>query len=661
MVPSVLSERLRNAPGAGASLQEGGVPSLPFPQPVLLVMQPRRRLVAVAAALLLTVGSGLLVGSALVQKGWLTVVGALLLVGATALLTYALGVPDEGVRRVEKPAVAVSTPFDVPLFERLSDPVLLVDREGTVLRASASTARVLGHVAASLAGRPLRKLMHEDDAAELEPFLRDIADGTEPGASPRWRMRRADGGWQSFRAAATSLLDEPAIAGVAIVLRDETSTASMADPPADPPLNDALTGLATRALFRDRVDHALTRARRMQLPLCVVLLEFDDFRAGSVRANYEELEQLLAAAATRVKTCLRSSDSAARLEGTRFGILLEDMGEDRHFAHVSERLARLFTTPLVVHERDFIASGNIGIASAVPEDGADELLRNADVALRAARRRGRGTVELYDPQHHAPALGHRHLQSDLRSAIDNGQLSLLYQPIVILRNRRIAGVEALVRWQHPERGLIPAAAFIPMADEAGLIVPLGQWVLQEACAQLARWQAELGPGRALTLTVNVTARQLLAPTFVSDVRHAIADAGIDPTRLVLEITEQALARNVTDTLRRVREVRALGVRFAIDDFGSRSATLGDPADIPVDILKIDRTYISQLTRRPEDHAATRAIVALGRLKQLRTVAAGIEQEDQMAELLRFRCEYGQGSLFSEPLDAEGVLRLLRRD
>jgi EAL domain-containing protein (putative c-di-GMP-specific phosphodiesterase class I) len=232
---------------------------------------------------------------------------------------------------------------------------------------------------------------------------------------------------------------------------------------------------------------------------------------------------------------------------------------------------------------------------------------------------------------------------------------------VILRTRRIAGVEALVRWQHPDGGVIPAAAFIPAADESGLIVPLGQWVLREACAQLARWQAELGPGRALTLTVNVTARQLLAPSFVSDVRCAVADAGIDPARLVLEITEQALARNVTDTLRRVREVRALGVRFAIDDFGSRSATLGDPADIPVDILKIDRTYISQLMRRPEDHAATRAIVALGRLKQLRTVAAGIEQEDQMAELLRFRCEYGQGSLFSEPLDAEGVLRLLRRD
>ena len=620
----------------------------------------RRRLVAAAAATLLTVGSGVLVGGTLVRSSWLTIAGAVMLVGATAVFNLALGVPAGAPPTAGSPAPS-SAPFEVPLFERISDPVLLVDREGRVLRASASTARTLGHLPAALTGHSLGTLMHEDDAAALDPFLNDVVSGEEPAASPRWRMRRADGGWQSFRAAATSLLDEPAIAGVAIVLRDDTTASTMADLPTDPPLHDALTGLANRALFRDRVEHALTRARRLQLPLSVVLLEFDDFRVGSVRANYEELELLLGAAATRISTCLRASDTAARLEGTRFGILLEDMSDERHFANVSERLARLFTTPLIAHDREFIASGNIGIASAVPEDGTDELLRNADVALRAARRRGRGAVELFDPSNHAPALGHRLQQDDLRMAMENGQLSLLYQPIVILRNRRIAGVEALVRWQHPDRGVIPAAAFIPGADESGLIVPLGQWVLQEACAQLARWQGELGAGRALTLSVNVTARQLLAPTFVSDVRRAVSDAGIDPTRLVLEIAEQAMARNVTDTMRRVREVRALGVRFAIDDFGSRSATLGDPADIPVDILKIDRSYISQLTRRPEDHAATRAIVALGRLKQLRTVAAGIEQEDQMAELLRFRCEYGQGSLFSEPLDADGVLQLLRRD
>lgn len=620
----------------------------------------RRRVFAAAAAFLLTVGSGALVGGTLVAQAWLTVLGAVLLVMATAVLTVTLNAADAA--QPTTIARAPSTAFEVHLFERLSDPVLLVDRRGKVLRASASTARVLGHVPSTLAGRSLGRLLHEDDAVAMDSFLGDVAEGTDPvGTAPRWRLRRADGGWHPVRATATSLLDEPGVGGIAIVLRGEEDATTMADLPADPPLRDALTGLANRAIFRDRVEHALARARRLQLPLSIVLLEFDDFRANGVRANYEELELLLAAAATRIQTCLRASDSAARLEGTRFAMLLEDMTEERHFATVSERLARLFTAPLVVREREFIASGNIGIASAAPEDGAPELLRNADVALRAARRRGRGAVELYDPQQHVPALGHHGLQDELGRAVERGELTLLYQPIVMLRTRRIAGVEALVRWHHPDRGVIPAAAFIPVADESGLIIPMGEWVLREACAQLARWQADLGVERALTLTVNVTARQLLAPGFVAMVRDIVAGAGIEASRLVLEIAEQALARNVTDTLRRVREVRALGVRFAIDDFGSRSATLGDPADIPVDILKIDRTYISQLTRRPEDHAATRAIVALGRLKQLRTVAAGIEQEDQLGELLRFRCEYGQGSLFSEPLDAEGIGRLLQRD
>ena len=249
----------------------------------------------------------------------------------------------------------------------------------------------------------------------------------------------------------------------------------------------------------------------------------------------------------------------------------------------------------------------------------------------------------------------------MRKAIEKGELTLAYQPIVILRSRRIAGVEALVRWQHKTRGLVPAAAFVPIAEESGLIVPLGRWVLNEACRQAAAWQTTIGPDRSLTITVNITPRQLLHAQFMEDVSHAIAESGIEPHRLVLEISEGGLARNLTEAFTRLRQVRALGVRIAIDDYGSRSAQLGDPADIPVDILKIDRSYVSQVNRRPEEHAATRAIVALGKLKRLRTVAEGIELEEQLAELLRFKCEYGQGTLFSEPVSAAGFLALLQRD
>lgn len=622
----------------------------------------RRHLTVVSSAVLLSTGAVSLVGGSATGSAWLEAAGTIVMAGATILFAWALRARTDARHPAPPPPPAPEPRrASLPLFERLSDPVLLVSREGLVIHASASTARVLGHSPADLRGKPLTRLLHEDDARTIDPFLRDMADGQDPGPSPAWRVRRADGGWQKVGTRATSLLDEPGIEGIAIVLRDESADTTLADLPIDPPLRDPLTGLATRALFRDRVEHALARANRRQQPLAVVLLEFDDFRAGGTRATYEELEQLLVLAANRIQTCLRSSDSAARLEGTRFGLLLEDMEEGRHVARVTERLARLFATPLPLDGRDFVASGNIGLANATPDDGVDELLGNVDVALRAARKRGGGAVELFDAREHPAALGHRGLLEDLRYAIDAGQMTLLYQPIVILRSRRIAGVETLVRWQHPDRGIIPAAAFIPVAEESGLIVPLGQWVLAEACRQLARWQEEIGPGRSLTVTVNLTARQLLDPGFVEDVRAAIEENGIDPSHLVFEVSEQAFARALTDMLHRIREVRALGVRFAIDDFGSRSATLGDPADIPVDIIKIGRTYISQLTRRPEDHAATRAIVALGRLKRLRTVAAGVEQEDQLGELLRFRCEYGQGTLFSEPLGADAFLRLLRRD
>ena len=544
-------------------------------------------------------------------------------------------------------------------LSKLTDAVLITSREGVIARASRGVERILGYTPAALHAKRVSSLLHEDCVAEATQAVHRVAGGTELHLPQRWKVRMADGGWLDTECTATRLADAPPDRCVVIALRhapdDELEITALEG------LRDPLTGLATRALFRDRVEHALARAHRQQLPLAVLLLEFEDFRAGSQRAAQTQLDRIIAAASMRLTTVLRSSDSGSRFDGARFGILLEDMADESNFVQVADRIGQAFATPLKVDGISFISNANLGIASATPDDSVDDLIRHADVALRAAKRRGRGACELFDPRVHEPALAHSRLEDDLRRAIEAREFSLVYQPIVILRSRRIAGVEALVRWNHRTRGLVPAAAFIPVAEESGLIVPLGRWVLYEACRQARAWHDSIGPDRSLTVTVNVTPRQLLHPRFVEDVEGALRETGIEPHRLVLEISESGLAKNMAEGMNRLREVRALGVRIAIDDYGSRSSALGDPADIPVDILKIDRTYVSQVTRRPEEHAATRAIVALGKLKRLRTVAEGIEREEQLAELLRFRCEYGQGALFSEPVSADGFLELLRRD
>jgi diguanylate cyclase (GGDEF)-like protein/PAS domain S-box-containing protein len=570
------------------------------------------------------------------------------------------------------------------LLLEASEAILLADRDGRIESGSPSVERVLGYPPTSLRGRKVSALIHDDDLAAWQHFYAAVCE--QPSLNPRGgarsddevrtlRMRTSDGRWLAVEVVATNLLDDEILNGIALAVREAAPLPSVPTPPRlstptlghetvagrGDALRDPLTQLATRALLRDRAAHALVRAHRQQLPLALLVLEVDEYRTDGVLAPLDALPELVLATAQRITSTVRDVDSVARLEGARFGVLLEDMADESNFVQVAERLNGAFNSPLTLRGRDYRASLCIGIASALPEDEVDDIMRHADVALRAARRRGRGTCELFDHRTHAAALKHHALEGDLARAIDRRELQLVFQPIVILRTRRIAGVEALVRWHHPERGVIPPSAFLSVAEDTGLIVPLGRWILFAACAQARAWQDAIGPDRSLTIAVNVTPRQLLSPGFVRDVADALEESGIDPQRLVLELSEGALARSAADALGRLREVRALGVRLAIDDYGIRSATLGDPADIPVDILKIDRTFISQLTRRPEDHAATRAMIALGKLKRLRTVAEGIEREEQLAELLRFRCEYGQGSLFSEPLPAEHFFSLLQRD
>ena len=463
----------------------------------------------------------------------------------------------------------------------------------------------------------------------------------------------------------------PTASGTAL---SSTQRRSPAEPPAapddpvdaaadisTPELRDRLTGLTTRLLLRDRVDHALARAHRHERPVAIMLFDIDGFRSINDAFGYAVGDQVLTVVAARLASTLRGGDTAARLGADEFALLLEDMADESNFVQVSERVSEALARPIAVEGRTLTVTTCIGIAQATPDDDVDSLLRNADAALAAAKRRGRGACEVFSDRIRTTLVDRVDLEAELRAAVETQRFEIEYQPIVILHSRRIAGVEALLRWRHPKRGDIPPSTFLPVADEIGLSPSLGRWVLEQACAQVKGWQNQVVSARALTLTVNVSRAQLRQPSLVADVANALELSGLDPRRLVLEVSDAVLLDDAGTALSRLQSLKSLGVRIAIDDFGARHAALHQLPRIPVDILKIDKAFIDRVGRTGAGVSVAHVVLALGKSMRLRTVAEGIEAEEQVTELLRLKCEFGQGLLFSRPLSAAGVGALLRSD
>ena len=441
---------------------------------------------------------------------------------------------------------------------------------------------------------------------------------------------------------------------------DHEESAASDDPTSGTPdLRDPLTGLPTHLLLRDRLAHALARAHRHERPVAVMLLDIDGFRAINDAFGFDAGDRVLAAVAARLNSTLRGGDTASRLGADEFGLLLEDMADESNFVQVSERVSEAIGRPITLDERELTISACTGIARATPDDDADTLMRNVDAALAAAKRRGRGACEVFSDRIRTSLIDRVELESELRAAVETRAFELEYQPIVILHSRRIAGVEALLRWRHATRGEIPPSTFLPVADELGLSPALGRWVLEQACGQVKRWQDQVMSARALTLTVNVSRAQLRQPALVADVANALENSGLDPRRLVLEVSDAVLLDDAGTALARLQSLKSLGVRIAIDDFGARHAALHQLPRIPVDILKIDKAFIDRVGRTGAGVSVAHVVLALGKSMRLRTVAEGIEAEEQVAELLRLKCEFGQGLLFSKPLSPAGVGALLR--
>jgi diguanylate cyclase (GGDEF)-like protein len=422
--------------------------------------------------------------------------------------------------------------------------------------------------------------------------------------------------------------------------------------------HDSLTGLPNRLLFTERVAHALTHRERHDAPLAVVFVDLDDFKTINDSLGHTAGDQFLQIVADRLRTCLRPSDTVARLGGDEFGILLDDMADTGDALVAAERILSALSQPAFMEGREVSIRASLGITLDAHGQTAETLLRNADLAMYMAKRRGKARYQVFEASMHAEMVERLELTADLTRAINQREFVLEYQPIVNLGTRAIEGVEALVRWRHPERGLLAPAEFIPLAEETGLIVPLGWEILKEACAWTARWHGS-SAHPPLAVSVNLSPKQLTDPELVAGVRATLEESGLDPSALILEITEDVLMYEVETTMQTMRELKALGVRLAIDDFGTGYSSLSYLERFPVDMLKIAKTFVDGLNGGVERSTLVEAVIRLGDALGLRTVAEGIETAEQLDRLRRLRCDQGQGFLFAGPLDEAGIEGFLR--
>jgi diguanylate cyclase (GGDEF)-like protein len=420
--------------------------------------------------------------------------------------------------------------------------------------------------------------------------------------------------------------------------------------------NDSLTGLPNRALLLDRLEVALGRAERERKPVSVLFLDLDGFKVVNDSLGHVAGDRLLIDVAARLRECLRRGDTAARIGGDEFAILLGDLGNPERAEHVAERVIAALGEPFTVLGREVFVSASIGIAYG--QDDAHDLLRNADVAMyRAKRSDASGAYATFEPSMHTAVIERLEIEADLRRAVERDELRLHFQPIIEIATGRVAGVEALLRWEHPRRGLVMPLDFIPLAEETRLILDLGRWVLREACRQAAHWHADPRTGRPW-VSVNLSGLQLLDSRLDAEVAAALADSGLEPASLMLEITETVLVQDVAAAVDRLERLRALGVSIAIDDFGTGYSSLRYIRRFPADILKIAKPFVDGL-HDETDAALVRTIVALADSLGLRTVAEGIEDHRQLGRLRELGCLLGQGYLFARPLAASDVTELLR--
>jgi len=424
--------------------------------------------------------------------------------------------------------------------------------------------------------------------------------------------------------------------------------------------HDSLTGLPNRALFMDRLEQTIRHSRRRKDTLfAVTLVDLDRFRAVNVALGHRAGDRLITEMARRLGSCLRGGDTLARIGGDEFVILLQDIEDVSDTIRVAKRIKKELAVPVNLNGQEICTSASMGIVLSAPGyEHPEDILRDADIALHRAKSGGTARHQVFDRAMHERAVARLQLENDLRQAIAREEFRVHYQPIVSLRTGRITGLEALVRWQHPKQGLVPPMEFIPVAEETGLIVPMGFWVLREACSQMRDGLSRYAADEPLLISVNLSARQFSQPDLVDQVERILRESGVETRSLILEITESVVMENAESAEAALTQLKTLDVQLSIDDFGTGYSSLSYLHSFPIDSLKIDRSFIGKMSMDARNLEIVRTIMALARNLGMHVTAEGIETAEQLAQLRALQCEYGQGYLFSKPMDGEAIKRLL---
>ena len=549
------------------------------------------------------------------------------------------------------------------LIEDSSDVVAVLDARGHILYASPSTARVLGMPPDEHLGKCLFDLVHSEDRAHARSLVNGLLEEAGGAVTGEVRLRDGNGEWRWLGVTGRNLLGEPAVEGLVLNYRDTTAQKRAEAQLQHDALHDALTGLPNRALLVERLERAATRSRRHPSHrFAVLFLDLDGFKLVNDSLGHETGDRLLVALAPRIEGCLRSSDTCARLGGDEFVVLLDEVGDVGGAVDVAERIQEQVEAPFPIAGHEVRVSASIGIVIGGADDRrADDILRDADIAMYRAKARGRSRHEIFDVEMRREAVARLTLQSALRQAVDQRQLRVFYQPIVSLRSGGLVGFEALVRWQDPLRGLVLPDEFVPVAEEGALIVSIDRWVLREACLQLRAWRKALPAARALTMNVNVSSRHFTGPHLAPEIRTLLGESELPPASLELEITERTIMDNVLVVTGVLDELKNLGARVAIDDFGTAYSSLAYLVRLPIDTLKIDRTFVGHIDGDGGSGKIVGTIVALAHSLGMSVIAEGVETLPQRARLRSLGCERAQGHLISEPLGADAASELIAAD